>query len=171
MEQPPHCVRNEAMQRLGLSARRTAWILYEDVADMDPHTKYIEAKRILPIRNERGVVTSQRVIDDRRPAAAGPGRRGPDATAETLENYLNAQPPGRAYSDYRPDEVGPYLFPSPRTTAGGLSHWSVIRILRTYRGRRSNSNRGSVTKRHAMDSSCAAPGGRTGPDGSLQPDA
>lgn len=118
---------------LRLGSRRIAKLLYEDVAVVDPRTKYVEAKRVVFSRaqapNHSGdvrwggiapvlcIIRSDRTVDI------------DDGTAEVLENYLNAQPPGRPYVDFRPEASGPYLFPSPRR-ATALSHWSVNRILR-----------------------------------------
>lgn len=122
-------LRDEAVLRLSavLSTRQIARILYQaraiaattrwlgpDLAVVDQRSQYVEARRHVPIQRTPGGRTLQ--IDE--------------ATAEALENYLNAQPPGRPYLDYRPD-VGPYAFPSART-GGSISQWMVSHIQRRH---------------------------------------
>lgn len=83
-------VRDTAIQLLAtdgvMTARRIAHLRYTDVAHVDPRSRYVEASRL----------------------------SAPDSVLAALEDYLNAQPPGRPFVDYRPD-IGPFLFPSPRT--------------------------------------------------------
>ena len=113
----PPPVRDRLLLRLSelISAGRIANLRYDELAVPDPKTKYIDVRRQL-VYNGRVVP-----IDD--------------ALAEVLEDYLNAQPPGRPFLDYRP-ELGDHLFPSAHT-GGGISRWTVLNIRR----RRATTNK------------------------------
>ena len=91
-----------------ISIDRIAQLQYHQVANVDPKSKYVEVKR--PILLDKGQCLS---LDD-------------TLTGE-LEDYLNAQPPGRPFLDFRPD-VGCFLFPSPRTGTS-LSTWAVRSVI------------------------------------------
>jgi hypothetical protein len=120
-------------------------LTFEDLATVDPKTKYIEARRHIPsvtsphtwwCHGRVGVGQPLVLRATRRPRGGHAPTdcdtgRSAHGVPEKLENYLNAQPPGRPYLDYRP-EVGPSLFPSPRTGAG-LSKCTVNRICRQHR--------------------------------------
>jgi hypothetical protein len=100
-----------------LSARRISTLIYDDVAAVDPRTKYVEVKRSIRVRPHSTRVV---VIDD--------------DTAALLEDYLNAQafPNAVPFEDFRPDTGNPFLFPSPRSCYG-LSQWTISRIMRRIR--------------------------------------
>jgi hypothetical protein len=101
-----------------MSVERIAQLQYDDVATVDPTTKYVEARQAIPIDGRgRSLVPT-------------------DALVRDMEDYLNAQPPGRPFLDFRPD-IGMSLFPSPRTGVA-LSTWALRRIIqgRTRRHKR-----------------------------------
>lgn len=100
-----------------LSARRVATLYYDDLANVDRRSGYVEVKRT--IRVHPGSLKVATIDDD---------------TAARLEDYLNALPMPSAvpFQDYRPDIGSPYLFPSPRSL-GSLSQWAISRIVRRQR--------------------------------------
>lgn len=118
-----------------------AQLQYDDVAVVDSKTKYVDVKRTLFVgQSSRPVPLTRRPERENRLSIVW---RLTDELVEQLENYLNAQPPGRVqcvpqrtkppeeptvcpYLDYRPD-VGTSLFPSPRTGMG-ISMWTIMRI-------------------------------------------
>jgi hypothetical protein len=110
-----------------MTVHRIGQLQYDEVALVDPKTKYVEAKGCISVD----------VNGDR---AMAP----PESLARDLEDYLNAQPPGRPFLDFRPD-IGLFLFPSPRTGMA-LSTWALRRIIQG-RPRRSKRSR-SVEAKH-----------------------
>ena len=117
---PP--LRDRAIVELAkfISIDRIAQLQFHQVANIDPKTKYVEVH--VPIQLDKG----QCLAAD-------------DNLMCILEDYLNAQPPGRPFLDFRPD-VGCYLFPSPRTGAA-LSSWAVRSILQGKPGRKRLRNK------------------------------
>jgi hypothetical protein len=92
-----------------MTVERIGQLQLEEVASVDPKTKYVEARGCIPLDTKgRSIIP-------------------PDALSRDLEDYLNAQPPGRPFLDFRP-EIGMFLFPSPRT-GSALSTWALRRII------------------------------------------
>lgn len=92
-----------------LTVDRITTMHFHDIAEVDPDTQFVEARN--PVRFADGHCVT---LDD--------------ACVRAIEDYLNAQPPGRPFLDFRPD-VGCFLFPSPRTGLA-LSKWALRRALR-----------------------------------------
>ena len=117
-------IRDRLIRRLSqlMDAERIAILKYDQVATMHPETRYVEARPTIAPDGKGSVIA----VDE--------------AVAILLEDYLNAQPPGRPFLDFRPD-MGSYLFPdcfplyakgrnsSPRTGLA-LSVWSVRQVLK-----------------------------------------
>ena len=95
-----------------MTASRVARLQYDEVALTDPVSKYVEARSSIPADSQghRHIILSDSMA---RVQGAGVGLQPP---AVDLEDYLNAQPPGRPFLDFRPD-IGLFLFPSPRMPA------------------------------------------------------
>ena len=98
---PEASVRDQIIAQLAtlMTVHQIARLQFHEVADVDPKTKYVEG------RSSVGTLVL------------------PDEVVQNLENYLNAQPPGRPFLDFRPD-IGSYLFPSPKTGMA-LSTWAM----------------------------------------------
>ena len=98
---PEASVRDQIIAQLAtlMTVHQIARLQFHEVADVDPKTKYVEG------RSSVGTLVL------------------PDEIVQNLENYLNAQPPGRPFLDFRPD-IGSYLFPSPKTGMA-LSTWAM----------------------------------------------
>ena len=118
-------LRDRVMVQLAkvISVDRVAQLLYDQVASVDPKTKYVEVRK--PILLDKG----QRLSVD-------------EALLCDLEDYLNAQPPGRPFLDFRPD-VGCFLFPSPRTGTA-LSSWAVRSVIQGRIPRKRLRNKESI---------------------------
>ena len=118
-------LRDRVMVQLAkvISVDRVAQLLYDQVASVDPKTKYVEVRK--PILLDKGQCLS---VDE--------------ALLCDLEDYLNAQPPGRPFLDFRPD-VGCFLFPSPRTGTA-LSSWAVRSVIQGRIPRKRLRNKESI---------------------------
>ena len=93
-------LRDEALLPLTrvLTRQQISSLLFDDVALVDPKTKYIEARRHIPIRTTPG---------------AAPLVQLDEPTVEKLENYMNAQQPGRPFLD--PGPASRRTAPGPTT--------------------------------------------------------
>ena len=104
-------IRDRVISQLAkhMSVERIGQIQYDEVATMDPTTKYVEARTRIEVDNRGRTICPN------------------ESLARDIEDYLNAQPPGRPFLDFRPD-IGMFLFPSPRTGTA-LSTWALRRII------------------------------------------
>ena len=96
MQQSSLSLRDEALLPLTkvLTRQQISTLLFEDVAVVDQKTKYIEARRHIPIRTTPG---------------GSPLVQLDEPTVEKLDNYMNAQQPGR-----------PFLGPGPAARPAAL---------------------------------------------------
>ena len=87
-------------------------LLLENVAEVDGKTGYMDVRHCVSNKNNHAV----------KHAVWGHGDgtlQIDEQTLRVLEEYVNAQPPGEPFKDFRPD-ISPFLFPSSRGI-GGLS--------------------------------------------------